>query len=308
MSTRGHDGEQAGRTKGVLVRVGAALLLGVVLLIGYGVLIEPRLILDEERIEATLPRLPAGAPPETVAMFSDLQVGMWFANEDMARAVVDRVIEERPAAALLGGDFVYRNSPDPAEQVDTVVDLLAPLTAAGIPTFAVLGNHDYAVGAVPELTAGLERIGVRVLRNEAAPVPGTGDPVALHVVGVGPARPDQADVDAALAEVPETARRVVLMHNPTTFPQLPAGSAPLAVAGHTHCGQVAIPGLPAWSYLELTSAERVVSDGWAPADYGEAGNRLFVSCGIGFSVVPMRVAAPPQVVFVDLRPGRVGQP
>lgn len=254
--------------------------------------------MDEERFEVVLPQLPVGAPPQTVAVLSDLQVGMWFANEGMVADILEEVVEQRPTAALIGGDFVYSRDPDPAAQVQRVVELIAPLTAAGIPTFAVLGNHDYAVDAADEVVSRLEGIGVQVLRNEAIRVPGSGaDTPALHVVGLGPARPGRADVDAALGQVPDGAPRVVLMHNPTSFPLLPAGSAPLSVAGHTHCGQIAIPFTPVWSYVELTSAERVVVDRWVPSDYGTEGNRLYVNCGIGFSLIPMRVAAPPQVVL-----------
>lgn len=90
------------------------------------------------------------------------------------------------------------------------------------------------------------------------------------------------------------------MHNPASFPALPPRSAPLSVAGHTHCGQIAIPGLPAWSYLALRAEERVVVDGWAPRSYGAEGNRLLVTCGVGFSLLPLRINAPPQVVIFEL--------
>ena len=46
-----------------------------------------------------------------------------------------------------------------------------------------------------------------------------------------------------------------------------------------------------------------MADGWAPPDYGAEGNEMFVTCGIGFSVLPMRINAPPQVVFFELQPG-----
>ena len=52
-----------------------------------------------------------------------------------------------------------------------------------------------------------------------------------------------------------------MMHNPTAFADMPASTAPLAVAGHTHCGQIALPGTPRWSYLGLNEEERVVADG-----------------------------------------------
>lgn len=285
-------------TQGVLRRIGVALLATLTLLVAYGVFVEPRLILDEERFRVAVPGLPAGSSP-TIAVFADLQVGMWFNNDDMIGGVVAEVVEERPDAALIAGDFVLGQDPSPAEQMEQVADLLSPLTAAGIPTYAVLGNHDYAADAADDVASALQNIGVVVLRNASATVPGA---AGLRVVGVGPARPAQVDVDAALDGVPADAPRVVMMHNPVTFPRLPAGSAPLAVAGHTHCGQITVPWLPLWSWYELTVPERVAVDGWASGGYGAPGNRLHVTCGIGFSVLPMRIAAPPQVVLFELQP------
>lgn len=190
-----------------------------------------------------------------------------------------------------------------AAQVDTVIDLLTPLLDADIPTFAVLGNHDHEVGAVEELTLALEQRGVVVLRNGSAGLtPADDADETLHIVGIGPARPGLSDPEAALDDVPDGAPRVVLMHNPASFPQLPADTAPLAVAGHTHCGQIALPGTPTWSYLALREQERVAIDGFAEPAYGAAGNRLFTTCGLGFSIVPMRVGAPPQRVVFELLP------
>ena len=284
-----------------LRRAAAVLAAAFVLLLVYGVLIEPRLLLDERRYQVEIPHLPEPWEGAEVAVFSDLQLGMWFANHGMVADVVEEVVEARPAVALIAGDFVYSSSPDVATQVDTAVDLLRPLLEAGIPTFAVLGNHDYAVGAAEELITALEGLGVPVLRNQsvALPAPGAED-ASLHLVGVSAQRPGLADPHRALADVPDDAARIVFMHNPSTYPDLPPHSAPLAVAGHTHCGQIAVPGLPAWSYLELRAEERVVTDGWAPQAYGAEGNRMFVTCGIGFSLVPVRILARPQVVFFEL--------
>ena len=283
-----------------LGRIGALLGVLLVLLAVYGVFVEPRLVLDEERAEVLLPQLAAEDAGTEVAVVSDWQIGAFFDNDGMVADAVGTIVAADPDVVLLGGDFVYSNDPGVEVQVDRVVELVAPLAESGIPTFAVLGNHDHATGMAEELTRALEGVGIPVLQNEAVPVGGTGD---LHVVGIGPSRPGLADVDAALADVPDGAPRVVLAHNPTVFPELPAGSAPLTVSGHTHCGQIAVTGLPRWSYIELTEQEEVVTDGWAPEDYGAEGNRMFVTCGIGFSVIPVRVNAPPQVAFFELQPG-----
>lgn len=293
--------------KHLLKRVAIALAVFLALLALYGVLVEPRLILDERRYAVPLPALGPEWEVLEVAVFSDLQVGMWWANTGMVERVVDRVVEADPDVVLLGGDFVYSSDPSAARQVDTVLSLLSPLLDSGIPIFAVLGNHDHAVGAAEQLTAALEDSGVDVLRNEAATLPAAGgaDPAQpFYVVGLGPARPGLADAEQALDSVPEDAPRVVLMHNPTAFPSLPAGSAPLAVAGHTHCGQIALPGSPDWSYLALMEEEALVADGYAPQSYGAPGNELFVTCGIGFTLLPARIGAPPQVVFFELVPAR----
>jgi predicted MPP superfamily phosphohydrolase len=286
-------------------RIPIGLGVFLVLLVAYGMLIEPRFILDEERAEVALPRLGEELAGTEIAVVSDLQLGMWFANQDMVERAVETVVADEPDAVLLGGDFVYSTDPSIEAQIDTLMTLLQPLVNSGIPTYAVLGNHDYKVDAADELTTALEDAGITVLSNAATPVPGpVEDPdEQLYVVGVGPDLPNRVDIDAALADVPDAAPRVVLMHNPTVFDRLPAGTAPLTLAGHTHCGQVALPGTPEWAYLALTSEERIVADGWAPEDFGEEGNRMFVTCGIGFSVAPIRINAAPQVAFFTLQPG-----
>jgi uncharacterized protein len=238
-------------------------------------------------------------------VFSDLQVGMWWANTGMIKRVVDQTVAAEPEAVLIPGDFLYQSQTDLEERIQKVVGLLAPLTQAGIPVYAVMGNHDYAVGAVEELTAALEEQGVEVLANEASRVPGPQESPGpgLYVVGVGPSSAGRARPAEAVNEVPDAAPRLVMMHTPTTFPHLPAHSAPMAVAGHTHCGQIALPGTPHWSYVGLTEEEELVAEELAPDDYGAAGNALYVTCGIGFSVLPVRINAPPQLLTIELMPG-----
>lgn len=291
--------------KDLLVRV-AVVVTSVLVAVTLWGLAEPRLILDTPRHTVQLPGLTDQEDVVEVAVISDLQVGMWWANTGMVRRAVDEVVAADPDLVLLPGDFLYSTTPDVGAQVGTVLDLLGPLIDSGIPTLAVLGNHDHEAGGAEEVTAELEAVGIDVLLNESVTVPlvgAGGDPgQQLHVVGVGPSRPGLADPEKAVAGVPPDAPRVVMMHNPTAFVDLPAGTAPLSIAGHTHCGQVALPLTPRSSYLGLTEEEKVVADGWAPEGHGAEGNGLFVTCGLGFSMLPVRFNAPPQVAVFELVP------
>lgn len=289
------------------VLLGLFTLVGLLLLWG---LLEPYVI-DEERYEVSLPGLPASWEGQQVAVIADLQVGMWLDNTLTVRRIVSRLLEARPAVVLIAGDFIYH----PGEREDAViaqaVALVQPLAAAGIPTYAVLGNHDYAMpterarkdeALAAALGSALEAAGIEVLHNQAVPLPEPSDSASsapLYLVGVGAHVPREDDPQAALAELPDNAPRLVMMHHPKSYRAFPAGSAPLAVAGHTHGGQFRLPFTPSWTWMSYVREDEVHADGWIEG-YGEPGNRLYVNRGIGFSVLPLRLNCPPELTLFTL--------
>lgn len=309
-----------------LIVAGAILAL----LLIWGVAIEPRW-LEVREVEAGIPKLPQAWEGKRIALFADMQVGMWLGNTDAVRSVVERVIAERPAAVLIAGDFVYNPTDDEKEEteraefrevdeeVNEAVALVRPLVEAGIPTYAVLGNHDYGMMTrkyvkndylARRLSEQLSAVGVRVLDNTAAQLvsPASGDTAsqsqnpseALYVVGIGSRWAHNDRVGAALAQVPEDAARIAFMHNPDSFSEFPPHAAQLALAGHTHGGQVRLPFLPRWSWLSLVQDNEVYADGWI-ADFGHSGNQLYVNRGIGFSYFPVRINCRPELTFITLR-------
>lgn len=293
-------------------RLGGLLLGLLILLLVYGVLIEPRLLLNHQRETVALPNLPAEWEGKRVAVLGDFQIGMWLDNEDMVERAIAEAIEADVALVLLTGDFVYtpdRSETDP-ESVERVVELLLPLVAAELPIVAVLGNHDYSLmkqdsnerpRIAETLVLALQRIGVIVLENDAVAVPAAGGGGLLYIAGIGSVWADNSRPDLALAAVPNGAPRLVLMHNPESFLEIPAGEAPLALAGHTHGGQIQLPGLRRWSWLDIVREGEVVAEGWAEDSFGEAGNRLYVNRGIGFSTLPVRINCRPELTVVTLR-------
>lgn len=282
-----------------------AVLAGLLI---WGVVLEPRYLLDEAEIEAEVPALPASWDGQTVALLSDFQVGMWGGNDGMAEKAVDTAIARGVSAALFAGDFVY--SPDSSE-VDRAVDIVRAFRDAGIPLIAVLGNHDYSLmkqhsevdeATLAYLEAQLRNAGATLLENEAVPLARDGD--TLWVAGVGSVWAGQSDPVSALAGIPPEAPRLVLMHNPESYRDIPADQAPLALAGHTHGGQIrVIPG-HSDSWLDIVREGEVIADGWAVDSVGAAGNRLYVTRGIGFSGMPIRINCRPELTLVTLRAAR----
>src|SRR5438034_8729324 len=85
----------------LFVKILAAVVL-------YGTAIEPRFV-DRDNQVAAIPNLPAEWEGKQVAIFADLQVGMWWANKDAARRLVRQVVKIQPALVLIAGDFVYKS-------------------------------------------------------------------------------------------------------------------------------------------------------------------------------------------------------
>lgn len=301
----GRSGRSNLKKVGLSIAGTVLLALGAIVLWGIG--IEPRLLLDVQRQDAEVLDLPVEWEGETVALLADFQVGMWLDNDGMVAKAIDRAIELDVTAVLIAGDFVYGTD---SGRIDRAMRLVRPLTEAGIPTIAVLGNHDYAMaapddarqsGVAEEVERRLVELGVRVLTNESTRIehPRGGPP--LDIVGIGSQWAGNSHPREAFDDVSPGAARIVLMHNPISFRDLPSHSGSLSLAAHTHGGQVRIPFTPSGSWLDIAREREVIADGWGEQGIGAAGNRLYVNRGIGFSLVPARFRCRPELTVFTLR-------
>src|SRR5690606_38337287 len=163
-------------------------------------------------------------------------------------------------------------------------------------------NHDVYAGWA-EVRRGMEEVGWRVLVNEAVPLErngsrlwlaGTGDPAGRG--GPGGADPTVVpDVARALASVPAGAFTVALAHNPALWPELAARGVDLTLSGHTHYGQMAIPGLE-WSLASVFLEH-------AMGTYRHGDSVLYINPGTNFWGIPFRIGTPPEVTVVTLHRG-----
>jgi len=89
------------------------------------------------------------------------------------------------------------------------------------------------------------------------------------------------------------------MHDPDSYAHIPANQAPIAVAAHTHGLQIGIPWVSDWLWRTYFSDEGSEVQGWV-TDYGQPGNRLYINRGIGFSILPGRINAFPELTVFTL--------
>lgn len=261
----------------------------------WGVLIEPEL-LAVRRVTVTSERWTG--PPVRIGLISDTHSGAPHGGLSRLEGVVRRMNAERPDLVLLLGDYAgghepaaRRKGPENSAVLGGVAlfrKLKAPLGVAG-----VSGNHDYwydKAAIQREMTAA----GVRVLADSAVRIDRPGG--AFWVAGLNSLDDAEAPphVARALAAVPQGAPVILAMHEPDRFAQAP-DSAALTVAGHTHCGQVKLP-LVGRPVLPGPGSRR-----WPCHLYNQGGRQLYVTGGVGTSILPVRLGAPPEIVILTLR-------
>jgi predicted MPP superfamily phosphohydrolase len=270
----------------------------------YGVSAARNVVVTPVEIEVA--DLPPGWSGMKIAALSDFQLGLWADNEKVALAAVQQAANARADLYVLLGDYVARGG-----DYGAIQRVLAPLR--GRPVMAVLGHEDEAEeggGDADSLRArtveALERSGVTVLRNSRAEFTRGGS--TAYIAGVEPylpRRPDwkQADVWSALPGGPNT--MLVLAHMPVTAVTLPTDRYPILLAGHTFCGQVEVPGTPRLAWFNTQVLPGTADPGHTRI-WRIRGATVFATCGLGYSFVPVRFGAPPEVALITLR--AVGAP
>jgi hypothetical protein len=207
-------------------------------------------------------------------------------HADMSEAAMRRVIELvadlRYDVCVLTGDYRGKTY-GPFEQcLAGVAGVRSHLRA---PVYGVLGNHD-TIRMVP----GLEAMGIRMLLNEADAI--TRDDERIHLAGIDDAHFYRVDnIEKAAEWIPHGACAILLSHTPEIYRQAAHAGFSLLLAGHTHGGQICLPGsIP----ITLDSAlpRSLGSGAWR---YHEMAG--YTSVGAGSSIVPVRLNCPPEITL-----------
>jgi predicted MPP superfamily phosphohydrolase len=270
--------------------VGLVLLLILSCLV-WGVFIEPgRLIVHQETIQ--IDNLPKELSGLRIALVADIHSGGPFIDDHKLRTIVELTNQQNPDLILLLGDYMSPNSwhsrrVEPEVTAAVMKNLHAPL---GV--YAVLGNHDWWYNG-GKVRRAFEANGIPVLDDEVTEIKWQNG--SFWLVGLADFWTRPQHVSETIAKVPQGAPIIAITHNPDVFPGLPR-SVPLLLAAHTHGGQVNLP---------------LIGTPIVPSRFGrkytaghvfENGHHMFVTTGIGTSILPVRFRVPPEIVILTIKP------
>jgi predicted MPP superfamily phosphohydrolase len=247
--------------------------------LGYGAMFERHQIEFDER-DLHVTGLPGTLDGLRIGLITDIHASRAVPDEDI-RTAVRLLADARPDLVVLGGDYVTDQD---THRAVPAAEMLSPLAYAPHGSFAVLGNHDDD-RVVP---AALAARGFEVLKDARTRLRIRGESV------------DLAGLRFWTRRLPEVTRVLqgtgpttfLLAHDPRRLREAASLDVQLVLSGHTHGGQVVLPGVGA------VAARRF------PVVAGEARDRnctLYVSRGVGTVVAPVRINCPPEVSVLVLR-------
>ena len=242
--------------------------------------------LEAELREVWVPGLPPEHEGLRVGVLSDFHAG--HVSLDLARAAVDMMNGLAPDLVCLPGDLVHGDPAVAAPLAAILGEMRPPLGVLASP-----GNHDHWSRALPRLRSELAARRIPLLVNASHPLaPG------LWAAGLDDPWSGRPRPDAALAGIPAAACVLVLCHAPDYADHLAGrpGRMPLQLSGHSHGGQVVVPGI---GPVKLPPLGRKYHTGL----YRVAGTdrQVYTTRGVGHTL-PVRLNCPPEVTVLTLRP------
>ena len=244
-----------------------------------------------------------------LVQMSDFHYADGLLSEKMLTEAIAISNAAKPDLVILTGDYVNTK----AKPIHQLAPKLKNLQSRhGV--YAILGNHDIAFpSSKPEITDALNNVGIKVLWNQIAyPL---GD--KLPLVGLADIYSREFNPEPIMNQLDSTTPCIVLSHNPDTAEILQKWRVDLQLSGHTHGGQIVIPGLgPAMIYYTkilkkipkkirrklpfLQKTHSILHHWqWSEGLHQIGNNQLYVNRGLG-TYFPGRLFCPPEVTIITL--------
>ena len=211
--------------------------------------------------------------------------------------LLDKVIkclkQRKVDVLLIGGDLINGSG---RNRQFNMYDVLKKFSGLSLPCgiYAVLGNHEYRRNLQANCNA-FKDSPVNLLRDQAQIITSSsGGKFNLIGIDYSPNPHNRRKTQRSSKLIQPDMFNIILIHTPEDFPFLDR-RAPLVLAGHTHGGQLYIPGLG--SVIRTPWYERKYTRGWVE----ENNSKLLVSTGLGSAYTQARLFAAPEIIFVTLK-------
>jgi predicted MPP superfamily phosphohydrolase len=243
----------------------------------------PRIV----RVDVPLPGLPPDLHGFTICQLSDIHRNLWV-SEAFVRGAVDRANALGAQLTVLTGDYVS----GPRHDLDSAAAALSGLRAP-LGVYGITGNHDYTCPDPERLLAGLERGGIRVLRNASASLT-TGE-TDWWLCGLDDTQRGEPDLERTLRGVDPAAFRILLCHEPDHADDVVSQRFPLQLSGHSHGGQIVLPKV---GPLITPRKGRKYVSGLRTVE--GTSSLVYTNVGLGVITVPIRLNCPPEITLLRL--------
>lgn len=266
--------------------------------------------LSVEHLTIEIANLPLSLQGVKLTQLSDLHFDGLRLSEAMLSEAIAASNAVQPDFVVLTGDYVT-DDPAPIHQLAERLQALK----SRLGTYAVLGNHDIVPkGAKEEIILALQQSGIEVLWNQIAYPVGP----ELPIVGLADLWSREFSPAGVMQQLDTQLPRLVLSHNPDSAVPLQRWRVDLQLSGHTHGGQIVIPGLgpvPTWyqrfrrhvpkslrpwvPYMRDDCYKVMQHWEWAQGLHTVGQNRLYVNRGLG-TYLPGRFFCPPELTVITL--------
>lgn len=232
-------------------------------------------------------RLPQSFDGIKILQISDLHYG-FLMPIGFIQYVLGSAMLAEPDMIVGTGDYVKKRND--RKEIDIIWPQLQKLQAP-LGVYMVLGNHDHWADSQYSLQK-LQQSGFSVRHTSTCITRGGG---RLCIGGAGDHWEDKAGIDRAFANSQKDDFRVLLAHNPDTADSQYKSKMDLILAGHTHGGQFRIP---FWDYAPIIPVKNKKYD--AGVRKNKKGETIFISKGIGWSILPIRFNCYPELAVLVL--------
>ena len=233
----------------------------------------------------SLPHLPPAFDGYTILQLSDLHADM---NDEFPRALHQQLLGMEYDICVMTGDYRYLTH-GPWDRAIAGLQTIRP--AISKPVYAVLGNHDSL-----RMAPAIEALDIRLLLNEFVPL--HHEQETIYLAGIDDPHYFRTDnLDRASAAIPVEAASMLLAHSPEIFRQAAHTGFDVVLCGHTHGGQIRLPGGLALTY-NAKCPRRYCAGAWQHHHM-----QGYTSLGTGSSIVDLRFNCPPEITLHRLLRG-----